>query len=95
LDKLTEEEKGEGASMSCMLVQIGANTKGALKRRAKELKKRGGSVRNIAEVKIPTGGYAAMIHVCEPASSKRPSPEIQKWITASRKRFLRFFGATK
>lgn len=73
--------------MGCMLVTISAGTKGALQKLAQKHQKRGISVMKITQLKIRRG-YAAIIQVCEPASSQRLSPETRKRIAAGLKRFF-------
>lgn len=77
--------------MSCMFVTLSASSKAGLSKLIKREQKRGVSVRPIAERKVPKG-YAAVIHVCTPASTVRLSRETRKWATA---RLVRFFGLTK
>lgn len=77
--------------MGCMFVTIADDNKAALLRRIKKQRKNGVSVRKIAVRKF-SHGYAAVLEVCKPSSSKPLLPETRKRATAGLKRF---FGLTK
>lgn len=79
--------------MSCMFVMIDAGSKAALLNQIKKHQKRGVSVRKIAVRKLKfSHGYAAVLQVCNPSSSKPLLPEARSRATAGLKRW---FGLTK
>lgn len=77
--------------MSCMFVTLSARSKAALLKLIKREQKRGVSARKIAVRKF-SHGYAAVLEVCKPSSSKPLLPEARIRAAAGLKRW---FGLTK